>query len=314
VDVKKIKLYGKSAYVLLFVLSFVLFLFLTFPYGVLKESISNMVAKTTGIDMRIGEMSPSLPLGFDFSKVSLGSVGGGPTVEFEEAEVGVSLLNLFIGALAVDVSVVDVKEGTLDATVKFSLYDMIFKKSFLPYRIDLETDRLGTGQLIAFGLDKALNVPSNPTSQMVVGLLDQLKIDGKLTGHVALNLDKKDFSQSSGSIDLVVKNAELKIDPALDMSNQTFSKAVFKGSMVGGDFNISKDSGFHTQELMIDFSGNVKLRPQLQQSVLNVMISLKLDKGLKEKFGFIIDAKGGTGGMLKISIKGTMANPYVVAS
>ena len=48
---------------LLFGFSFTLFLYLTFPYEVLKEAVAAQISKATGYNVQIGDMSVALPLG-----------------------------------------------------------------------------------------------------------------------------------------------------------------------------------------------------------------------------------------------------------
>ena len=43
----------------LFFVSFLVFLFLTFPYEVLKETVAAEVSKATGYLVRIGDLGPS---------------------------------------------------------------------------------------------------------------------------------------------------------------------------------------------------------------------------------------------------------------
>ena len=308
------KWFKKSGYVLLFVVSFIFFLYLTFPYGVLKESMAAFISKQAGLDIHIGELRPSLPLGFDMTDVTLAPVGGGPVLELKEVQIDFSMLNLLFGAIAINLDLLDKDRGEFEASVKFSLIDLL-KKNFMPYKIAFDANKFGIGQFIAFGLNRMAMNPNNPAGQLFTPLLDQMKIVGKMQGEASFFLDVGNLSESTGSVDLKLADAALKLENAsLDMADQTFSKAAFKANMASGNLTITKDSGFHTQELMLDFSGDAKLKPQIGQSLLNFNIGFRLDKGLKDKFGFIIDAKGGTDGAIRINIKGTVDRPNVTTS
>ena len=273
-----------------------------------------MLSKQIGLDIHIGELTPSLPLGFDLTNVSVAPGGGGPKLELKEVQIDFSLLNLLFGAIAINLDMEDKERGEFEASVKWGLIDLI-KRNFVPYKISCDANKFGIGQFLAFGLNRVASNPNNPAGQLFTPLLDQMKIVGKLQGEAKFSLDVKNLSDSAGAVNLKLANAALKLENAsLDMADQTFSKAAFKANMASGSLTIAKDSGFHTQELLLDFSGDVKLKADIGQSQLNININLRLDKGLKDKFGFIIDAKGGQEGGIKINIKGTLDRPNVTTT
>ena len=308
------KWFDKSGYVLLFVISFIFFLYLTFPYGVLKETMAAVISKQIGLDIHIGELRPNLPLGFDLTDVSVVPSGGGPRIELKEAQINLSVLNFLFGSLAVSLDLEDKDRGELSTSIKFSLIDVI-KKNYVPYKVSLDASKFGVGQFIVFGLNRLVNRPGNAAGQMFTSLVDQMKIMGKLQGEATFALDVSNLSDSSGNVNLKLNNASLKLDnPSLEMSDQTFTKAQFQASMSGGSLNIAKDSGFQSQELQLGFSGDARLKPQFGQSQLNFNINLRLDKSLKDNFGVLVDAQGGTDGAIKISIKGTMDRPAVTST
>lgn len=305
------KLLGPIGYTSLFFLSFFFFVYLTFPYTILKEAVTARVARETGLDIRIDEFGPVLPVGFEARKVSIGSMAGGPTIQVQNAEVRLSLLNLLIGRIGVSVDLETKGGGTLDLYGRIGLMQLLLDKNFMPSRVELEAESFPIGPIVGFMLAKQANSPD--TNPMISGLLTQIGLDGNLAGAVDLDIDPSNLADSNGKIDLQLKDSKLTIsDPSLNLADQTFKKAIIKANVGGGTFKIADASGFHTQEMLIDLGGQVGLKNQLERSVMDLQMSLKLEEGLKDQFGFVLDMAGGSGGAVKFEVKGTVGNPNVV--
>lgn len=302
---KTLNIFG---YVFIFFVSLVFFLIFTFPYDVLKDAITANAGKATGLDIRVEELAPTFPLGFEFTGVSVGKASGGPKLSYRSIEADISVLSLLIGQLGVDLELTDKKGGVLEVETGLSLFGLAFNNVFIPSKLVVNVDKFDMSQIASFGLSYLAS--EGKVNPLFSGMLTQIGIKGKLAGNVDLNLQPDNLAQSSGAVDLKIVNAVLRMDnPSLEMAEQKFKKAIIKANMRNGSLNISKTSGFHTQELMIDFSGNVKLQKIWNRSSLDVAIALKLDKGLKEQFGFFIDAAGGSEGSVKYRVRGTIGRP-----
>ena len=64
------------AYFVLFLGSFVVFLYMTFPFKVSKEALANEITKMTGVSVRIQDLSPSFPVGLNLAGLTLNNPGG----------------------------------------------------------------------------------------------------------------------------------------------------------------------------------------------------------------------------------------------
>jgi type II secretion system protein N len=297
-------------YSFLFVFSFVLFIYVSFPYTILKEAVITQVMRQTGLDLRVHSLGPKLPLGFEVEKVQVNLPSGDKGIELKSATVRISVLSLVIGNLTATVDLESVDEGTLDAKVSFSILDIIGGQ-FIPSYVGLEAEGFAIGHLARFGL--AQGQEAMKSQALVADLLGKFGVNGKLHGTLELDLNPSNPKSSKGMVNLQIKKGVLKIDKSLGMADQKFEKALLKAKLSQGQLKINDRSGFHTQGLKIDLMGGVTMKNRLEKSSLNVDLKIRLDKDLKEQYGFVIDtALGGSGGALKCQIRGTITHPNVI--
>lgn len=300
-------------YVILFFFSLVFFVYLTFPYGVLKETLTTNISQSTGLVIRMKDFGPSLPLGFAAGEVSVSGGGSGDkSFGMETASLHVSLLPLLWGTLTAGLELESKNDGWLELELDFSLIDMIFDSVFLPGQVFLQAEEFDIGGLASFFIAREGTKPgANP---MVSGLLTKIDLRGHLDGGVEIDLDVDDPTRSAGNVNLLLKKAVLKVnDPSLNLPEQRFKKALLRASMQSGSLKVDKKSGFHTEDLKIDVSGNIQLRQKIERSTLNLLLNLKLFKTLKEQFGFMVDMSGGKDGGVAYQMRGTLGRPRVSA-
>ncbi|NRA67966.1 MAG: type II secretion system protein GspN [Pseudobacteriovorax sp.] len=296
---------SKLVYILIFFGSFLFFLYLTFPYSILKEAVVAEVGKNTGLNIRIESFGPDLPLGFEGEKITV-TGSGDLKVELKSFEVSVSVFSLLIGRLGVEVELEDPKGGVLVASSSWSLLNMVIDNNMIPQSIDLTSESFEIGQFANFGL----KTYAKEANDLIKGTLTKMKIAGKLNGAIEADLDVDDPLQSSGIIDLKLMNASLDLnDPNLDLAKQVFKKAVVKADLKGGKLGIDKDSGFHSQELVVDVNGSAQLKNPIPKSLLNIGMDLKLLGSLKENFDFILGMMGGSDGNAKYKLSGSFGRP-----
>ena len=109
--------------IVLFVFSLLFFLYLSFPYGVMKEALSSQIQVATGITVRMESLGPAFPFGFSASDVEIYK-GRSPRVKVKEITAKVSLLQLLMLRLGVSVEAEDMKGGDLAVTVGYGLLDL----------------------------------------------------------------------------------------------------------------------------------------------------------------------------------------------
>ena len=86
--------------------SFLLFLFLTFPYGILQARILSELIRSTGWEIRAAEWSPGIPVAVEWRDVTWTKPGG--------AAIAVQLMRLNVGVVGLLMG-----HQTLDALVQF---------------------------------------------------------------------------------------------------------------------------------------------------------------------------------------------------
>ena len=84
---------------------------------------------------------------------------------------------------------------------------------------------------------------------------------------------------------------------------------MIKAKVENGTIVLDKSSGFVSEELELLPDGKVTLKQAPQVSQLDLKVVFRLNKGLKDKFGFLIDAMTGSAtseGQLTMQVRGAM--------
>ena len=295
----------------LFLVSFILFLYLTFPYEVLKEKIAGTISQATGVNVRIGELGPDLLVGLEARDVKVTSANGASTIHVKTLTVELNLLDLLLGQLHVDFGAT-AGAGELDAGIDFGIFSLI-AGNFAPSRITLESKSFPLDPFIEFGLGAVASMPGgNP---MLAPLLGAIGVSAQLNAKASLDLNSKNPVQSKGELELQLANAILKLShPSLGLPDQELKKALIKAKVENGTFILDPSSGIVSDELQLNPEGKITLKSQADASLLDMKIVFKLDRGLKEKFGFLIDAASGNAsadGKLTMQVRGPLSGPAV---
>ena len=295
-----------TGYVLLFLVSFLVFVLFTFPFGVLKEAMIAEISQATGFTVRVKELGPSFLIGLDATKIKVSSADGKVQAELERADVTLSVLNLLIGRAKVNVELVSKNKGSLDLSVSWSLWQLLIDRNLVPSRILLESDKFELGGLISL----ALNQASHNANDMIKDLLTQISVQANLTGKTEIKLAVDDLLQSTGQIELQLQKATIDLlNPNLVIARQAFKRALIKANLQGGKLALDNTSGFETQEIKVDLTGSTFLRNPIGNSTMDLGIKVKLDGSLKDNFGVILSVVGGNDGLLNYQISGTFERP-----
>ncbi len=119
-----------------FVASFLFFLYLSFPYGVLKEAIASQIQLATGITVRMESFGPAFPFGFAADGVEIYK-GQSARFKVRSLTAHLSILQLFLARLGVGISIEDPKGGDLDVSVGFGFLDLVSGNGGLPSHVSL---------------------------------------------------------------------------------------------------------------------------------------------------------------------------------
>ncbi|MCX6123488.1 MAG: type II secretion system protein GspN [Proteobacteria bacterium] len=304
------KITSKIGLIGLFIGTFFLFLYLSFPYGVLKEALASQIQLSTGMGVRIEELGPAFPFGFNARQVEL-SGGGGGKVSFKKIGIRLSILQLFLLGLGVNIDIEAANKGSLDVDLKFGILRLLAGKQVLPSLIELDAKTFPLDGLASYALKHV--VASGAGGAMAGPLLGALAFRGSLNGDVSIELDSVAMSQSTGSVNLKFSDAALILsDPSIGLPDQVFKTAQIKGAMAAGALKIEPATRFIADELEIGSDGKINIKNSFMASDLDLKVIVKLTGGLGEKFGWVMDGLSGgasKGGNLSLQVRGTIGSP-----
>lgn len=280
--------------VLLFVFSFVLFLYWSFPYEVLKDRAIGSIG--ADYDISVKELSPYWFTGIDVSGVKVrepAAKGGTDLMDIKRIRGRISILSLLFGKPKVSFDV-DIGKGDISGTAMQTEDET---------NIDVDIDDIDL---------KYLKVVMAKTG---------INMTGELNGKVALKVDKKRPIRSEGKIALNLRNViipatnvklgEMSMplpdltltkqkgsDIKLEISKGTISVDTF--TLVGGD-------------LEIDLKGKIFLSNNINNYRFNLNGSLKASEVLNQAlpFLFVVEKQKREDGSFPLSITGRLAKPSI---
>jgi hypothetical protein len=280
----------KGIYGMIFLLSFPIFLYLTFPFGPSKEYLSSKLNEELGVRVRLGALSPAFPLGLVLEDVIFAGANSRASFKLDTLEVRLKILPMLLGKIAVNVYSTAGKTGEFDFDTSISVLDL-FKGYPLPRTLSVDSKEFPVGGMIAYSLSRVSNSVSG-NNPIVKELLENIVLKGKLNALIDFDIDVFDPTLSSGTAFIELAKSQLSFaDPNIAIAPQDFEAAKLKASVRGGNFLVDKASRFKSQGLDFTVNGEIKLREALGKSQVNIDISLKLDKELKQNYGFLLGAK-----------------------
>lgn len=301
-----------AAMVAIFFVSFFLFLYLSFPYGVLKEAISSQVQVATGITLRMDSFGPAFPFGFSASDVEIYK-GQSTRVKLKSLSARLSIWQLLTLRLGISIDAVDVSGGDLDVGFAFGIFDVLTGRVGMPSYVTLSADKFQLDSITEFAIQTAV---ANGVGGPIAGqLLAKLGIKGRLNGKASININSKNIAQSTGDLKINFTDAVLVLsDPSLNFPDQAFKMAQLNAALAGGTLNVDPATRFTTADLEMGVDGKVVLRPQTANSDLNLKAFVRLKGLLGEQYGPLIDAFSngmGKNGSLNLQIAGTLGAPQM---
>lgn len=282
------------AYFLLFVFSFIVFLYWSFPYDILKDRVTGSLGGN--YDITVEELSPYWFTGIDVSGVSVRSPGGGENAEIiniKRLKGRASLFSLIFGSPRISFDV-EVGKGEISG---------VARQSEDEYDIDVEFDDVDL---------KYFNLVAAKTG---------LKMSSRINGNVDLKIDRRRPIRSEGRIllelgDLKIAAAEVKLgEMAMPLPDITLSQR--KGSNIDlemgkGTVNV-KSFKLKGGDFELDISGKIFLSNNVDNYRFNLTGSFKATDKLGEAlpFLFIVDKQKREDGSFPLSITGRLARPSI---
>ncbi len=286
--------------------SFFFFVYLMFPYNILKEALSLKVSEMSGINLSIGKLGVKLPVGVSLEDITISSQSA-EKLELRHVSANLSVLSLLIGNLTVSFNIEDQKEGTIYGKQSFSLPGLLFGHFAIPHYVYLKADNFRIGPVIGFVL--AVTRDSDAVSPLLKPLLESIQVGARLNSTVDLDINTNQFQKSQGEV--LINLAELKIKSLTEnipIPDQTFSKAILKTTLKSGVMEVDKSSGFVSNDLTLGLSGKITQKPEFGNSMVDLKVDIDVGKGLQEHVGIILDAvaQKETNGKMQIKLHGTL--------
>ena len=296
------------AYISLGLSSFVLFLFITFPYEVLKQTIIIEASEQSDLSLKIGSLGPSFPLGLRAEEVQIGD--NHKAIKFQSLSANLGFLSLLIGNGKVSISIEDPQSGYLDFEVHISIFE-IMKNHFIPNIIYLEANNFEFGKIINLLLhNHAKGLSGNEI--LIKPLLENINVKGSLNADIDLTINSEDYKSSIGNLNLSLGGLEIHfLESDYPIPDQIFSQATIESQLKNGIFKVSDKSKLKSQDLDVNISGLITQKPQLQKSKVDFNLNISIGEEIINKNTFLLDlldsyTQRQTNGKIKVKIFGPL--------
>lgn len=285
-------------YALIGLFSFILFLYLTFPFDVLKDRLLDSVEKGLkgGYEITVNSVSPRLIAGVTLKGVKIIERGEGESVPMWEADkikLNVSLFSLMFGSTKIKF---DVISGGGSVAGKLTL-------DKARVQVGVELDEFNLGTFVYLASKYGINLKS------------------KIDGDADLNIDSSQVIRSSGTVNIQPNSIKFMASKfkAGAMGDIDLPEMVIGGgkSLISAEINKGaiKINSFKLEEgdLNIDLAGSV----YLSSKASNYRLNLSGTFGFSEKVGqalpflFIIEKQKNESGTFPLTIAGRLSKPQI---
>jgi type II secretion system protein N len=298
--------------------SFLFFLYVTFPYGVVKEVIVERATRqiqASGLPIRlsIGSLEPYWLTGIQMENVNLTNVTSqNANLRLGIIRARIKPLSLLIGQIGVNLYMTQVG-GSLDVDVNLPLSSLIAgTPSPSSAAIDVKSFSVDPFFNHALALAAA---STDPAMILVAPLLSKTSIGGQITGQISFSNDNPEhFGNAKGNFEISVSDGFLHIaDETLKIRRQTFEKANLDLSFENNALVIGDQTLFAAQDIEIGLNGRLtlpNLSRQAPQANFNLVLTMR-DK-IEESLGFIVPnmlrCPALANGVLKANLSGPLSS------
>lgn len=293
------RLKSTLAYLIVGIVSFLIFLYISFPFNVVREVFvsrinESMIQAKLPIRMTLGRIGPVLPLGIALEDVQITNINAPDAkLNLKRAELSPSLLSLFLGNLSVSLAV-EQSDGSveLDMTSGISgLSKSLNSRSFrLPAaQVELQFKSFQIQPFIA-GLLGYVRSSNNPAVKTFESLL-QTDVSGLVNGKVKfVNPDPGDsVERMTADVDIEIVKGFFEIkDENLAIPKQTFTEAKVQAKLSKKVLNITPATKFDANDIKLTLSGDLDFSDQFDVTNIKLKMALKLLGRLKENFDFTL--------------------------
>ncbi|MBT3182337.1 MAG: type II secretion system protein GspN [Deltaproteobacteria bacterium] len=282
-------------YLILFIVSFALFLYRSLPYDILKDRIVGAVEKEMGgkYEIEVDEFSPYWLTGIDISGFSFKNPSGVNMLKLKKVRVRASILSLIFGSPKVSFDL-DLVKGGASGVANYSDDEI---------NLDLELDNVDLKNMRLITDKIGLMITSKIDGEIV------LKVDSRrpIRSEGKISLDLDDMKIAEGTVKLGQMEMPL---PEIILSKSSGSKLdmeMGKGAVQVKSFKLSGG------DIEIDLKGKVFLSNQPENYRFNLSGSFKASEKVEKAlpFLFIVEKQKKEDGSFPISMTGRLARPVI---
>lgn len=305
-------------YSALAITSFFFFLYLTFPYGVLKEVIVDRVTQEiqkSGMPIRLSieSLDPYWVTGIQLKNLSINNVtADSVSLKLSRVRLYLNPFSLIIGRVSFSLNVM---QGEGLAVIKLSIpISTLLSGHPSPRSANIELRSFSVDPFFKHALALAAG-SKDPAMLLVAPLVSKTSIGGKLTGNVGFaNPNPEHFGDATGNFEVSVADGFLHInDETLKIRKQSFKTASLDLKFEGNALVVGKGTKFAAEDIELALDGKFIL-PDLSRQSTQAEINLELtmrDK-IQESLGFIVPnmlrCPALTEGVLKASLSGPLGS------
>lgn len=288
------------AYILLFIFSFLFFLYHTFPYDILKDRLVNTIEQKLGeeYDVKVGELSPSFFTGAVLKQVKIQRHGAESDMTVWEASkvrLRTSLGSMLFGKMNVKFAVKNQKSEISGA----------FKSTDEGFNFSGSMDDFNIGDLKMLGASEG-----------------SVKLTSAINGAIKLVINKKQAIQSSGSADLelsdiVLKAGTLKLGEGVDFAlpEIVFSKdsgSTLKFELARGGIHIS-ELRLQDGDIKLDLSGDIFMSSVFKNYRMNLKGNFSVTPKVEQAVPllFMVEKQRAPDGSYPVTITGRVGQPTI---
>lgn len=293
------KFFKYIAYTILFVVSFVIFLYWVFPYDSLKDRLISGIERQLGgsLEVDADELDTYWFTGVEIDKLKFSS----------RDEAGNAR-----EALVLD-----------KARFRASLFSLIFGSPRVSYYIRAGGGEIeGTAHQTEEGFEFTANFDDfNVSAFKMMTTVLGLKLKGTINGSVEMNVNQQRLVRTTGKVDLKLDDFTLDQSDAhfgpMDVPLPNLAITKGGGSQIKGEVDkgqVALDSiALKGGDLQLDISGKIFLSNTFANSRFNVRGSFKASPALEKAlpFLFIVEKQKAADGSYPLSITGRLTSPVI---
>ncbi|MEN9825672.1 MAG: hypothetical protein RI953_1417 [Pseudomonadota bacterium] len=304
--------------------SFLVFLYLSFPFNVVNEvAVSKLneifIQQRLPIRISIGNFRPKFPLGVNLEDIQVSNVNdSSANVKIGKATASLNVLPLFIGRVDVDMRLTQ-SGGSLEVNVNDSIASLI--KSARASNAHLPSGHVravfSTFEIASFVSNALAFVRSgnNPALQTIQAFL-RTEVSGQISGLAKIDLPEagESLEKATADVDLKIGKAYFEMkEETLAIPRQEFSEARIKAKLAKKTIEIPTETKLVANDISISLSGRMNLMDNLGVNDVKLNLGLVLKGKIEENFKTLLpvilgcDISKISGGKMNVELSGTLS-------